>query len=69
MKTLKGFIPICASCKNIRDDEGYWKQIEFYLCEHSELEFTHGICPTCLERLYPDFVTAQRDGTVGEPER
>ena len=69
VKTLKGLIPICASCKNIRDDEGYWKQIEFYLCEHSELEFTHGICPSCLERLYPDFVAAQRDGTLGQSER
>ncbi len=70
VKTLKGLIPICASCKNIRDDEGYWKQIEFYLCEHSELEFTHGICPACLERLYPDFVAAQRDAAAtGNAER
>ena len=69
VKTLKGLIPICASCKNIRDDEGYWKQIEFYLCEHSELEFTHGICPACLERLYPDFVAAQREAAVGPAER
>ena len=65
VKTLTGLIPICASCKNIRDDEGYWKQIEFFLCEHSDLEFTHGICPACLERLYPDFAAAQRDGTPG----
>ena len=70
VKTLKGLIPICASCKNIRDDEGYWKQIEFYLCEHSELEFTHGICPACLERLYPDFVAAQREAAAnGTAER
>ena len=69
VKTLKGLIPICASCKNIRDDEGYWKQIEFYLCEHSELEFTHGICPACLERLYPDFVAAQRDGAPNPAEQ
>ena len=69
VKTLTGLIPICASCKNIRDDEGYWKQIEFYLCEHSNLEFTHGICPACLERLYPDFVAAQRDSTTGKTER
>ncbi len=69
VKTLKGLIPICASCKNIRDDEGYWKQIEFYLCEHSELEFTHGICPACLERLYPDFVAAQREAASGPGER
>ena len=69
VKSLKGLIPICASCKNIRDDEGYWKQIEFYLCEHSELEFTHGICPACLERLYPDFVAAQREAASGSGER
>lgn len=56
VKTLKGFLPICASCKNIRDDAGYWQQIESYLCEHADVEFTHGICPVCLEKLYPDFV-------------
>ena len=55
VKTLKGFLPICASCKNIRDDAGDWQQIECYLCEHSEVEFTHGICPACLEKLYPEF--------------
>ena len=55
VKTLKGFLPICASCKNIRVDEDYWQQIETYLCDHSDLEFTHGICPTCLEKLYPEF--------------
>ena len=55
VKTLKGFLPICASCKNIRDDEGYWQQIESYLCEHADVEFTHGICPVCLEKLYPEF--------------
>ncbi|MBV9659258.1 MAG: GAF domain-containing protein [Verrucomicrobia bacterium] len=55
VKTLKGFLPICASCKNIRDDAGYWQQIESYLREHSEVEFTHGICPRCAERLYPEF--------------
>lgn len=59
VKTLKGFLPICASCKNIRDDAGYWQQIESYLREHSEVEFTHGICPRCAERLYPEFSTMQ----------
>lgn len=59
VKTLKGFLPICASCKNIRVDEDYWQQIESYLSEHSEVEFTHGICPACLEKLYPEF-TAHR---------
>ncbi len=60
VKTLAGFLPICASCKNIRTDEGYWQQIEAYLGEHSELEFTHGICPVCLEKLYPEFTAHQR---------
>ena len=60
VKTLSGFIPICASCKNIRDDAGYWQQIEQYLGKHSDLEFTHGICPACLEKLYPEFAARQR---------
>jgi DNA-binding response OmpR family regulator len=47
IKTLKGFIPICASCKKIRDDEGYWNQLEAYITEHTEAVFTHGICPQC----------------------
>jgi len=47
IKTLRGILPICATCKKIRDDKGYWNQIETYLCAHSEVEFTHGICPEC----------------------
>jgi hypothetical protein len=54
IKTLSGFLPICASCKKIRDDQGYWKQIEVYISEHSEAEFSHGICPECSEKLYPE---------------
>ena len=54
VKALSGLLPICASCKKIRDDEGYWKQIESYISAHSEAEFSHGICPDCLEKLYPD---------------
>jgi hypothetical protein len=54
VKTLSGFLPICASCKKIRDDKGYWNQIEAYISEHSEAEFSHGICPECLEKLYPE---------------
>ncbi len=65
VKTLSGFIPICASCKNIRDDAGYWQQIEQYLCKHSDLEFTHGICPACLEKLYPEFAARQRRQSPG----
>lgn len=53
VKTLRGILPICASCKKIRDDQGYWNQIESYIREHSEAEFTHGICPECIQKLYP----------------
>ena len=59
VKTLSGFLPICASCKNIRDDAGYWQQIESYLSERHDVEFTHGICPDCIAKLYPEFATRQ----------
>jgi len=49
VKTLSGLLPICAWCKNIRDDKGYWKELEEYIKDHSEVDFTHGICPECLE--------------------
>ena len=55
IKILGGFIPICASCKKIRDDEGYWNQIESYITKHSEAEFSHSICPQCEKKLYPGF--------------
>jgi len=55
IKTLRGFLPICASCKKIRDDGGYWSQIEAYISEHSDAKFTHGICPECLKKLYPEY--------------
>ena len=54
IKTLSGFIPICASCKKIRDDKGYWEQIETYIMERSDAEFSHGLCPECSKKLYPD---------------
>ena len=50
IKTLKGFIPICASCKKIRDDEGYWNQLEAYISRHTEAVFSHGLCPECAEK-------------------
>jgi PAS domain S-box-containing protein len=56
IKTLSGMLPICASCKNVRDDKGYWNQIETYIHNHSEAQFTHGICPECVKKLYPDYV-------------
>jgi PAS domain S-box-containing protein len=55
VKKLSGFLPICASCKRIRDDQGYWRQVEDYIRDHSEAVFSHGICPTCVEKLYPGF--------------
>jgi PAS domain S-box-containing protein len=55
VRTLKGLLPICASCKKIRDDSGYWTAVETYILQHSDAEFTHGICPDCARRLYPDF--------------
>ena len=54
IKTLKGLLPICANCKKIRDDEGYWNQIEVYIRDRSDAEFSHSICPDCAEKLYPD---------------
>lgn len=53
VRTLSGLLPICASCKKIRDDQGYWTQIETYLRAHSEAQFTHGMCPDCIETYYP----------------
>jgi DNA-binding response OmpR family regulator len=54
IKTLRGLVPICAACKKIRDDRGYWNQLESYLLNHTEAQFSHGICPECIRRLYPD---------------
>lgn len=54
IKTLSGMLPICASCKNIRNDQGYWEEVELYVKKHSTAEFTHGICPTCCKKLYGD---------------
>jgi ligand-binding sensor domain-containing protein len=56
IKVLGGLIPICANCKKIRDDKGYWNQLEKYLKDHSEAEFTHGICPECREKLYGQYL-------------
>jgi PAS domain S-box-containing protein len=54
VKTLGGLLPICASCKKIRDDKGYWNQIESFVRDHTEAEFSHGICPDCMRTIYPD---------------
>ena len=54
IKTLQGFLPICANCKKIRDDEGYWQQIEAYIEDRSNAQFSHSICPECAKKLYPE---------------
>ncbi len=54
IKTLKGILPVCAACKKIRDDKGQWKQLEVYIRNHFDAEFSHGICPDCARILYPD---------------
>jgi PleD family two-component response regulator len=53
VKTLSGLLPICSNCKKVRDDQGYWNQIEVYVGQHSEASFSHGVCPECTELLYP----------------
>lgn len=55
VKLLTGLLPICAGCKSIRDEEGYWHQVEAYIRDHSEAEFSHGFCPKCAHKLYPDY--------------
>ncbi|MGE0084149.1 MAG: PAS domain-containing protein [Desulfococcaceae bacterium] len=57
IKTLQGIIPICSSCKKIRDDKGYWEQVEAYVSKHTAAKFSHSICPECIKKLYPDFCT------------
>jgi hypothetical protein len=54
IKTLKGLLPICASCKKIRDDKGYWSQIEVYVRDHSDAEFSHGLCPDCAKKYFDE---------------
>ena len=55
VRTLSGLLPICASCKKIRDDQGYWNQIEDYISSRSRATFSHGICPECAKKLYPEY--------------
>jgi hypothetical protein len=59
IKVLSGLLPICASCKDVRDDTGYWTQLETYIAQRSEADFSHSICPKCMAKLYPDFAATQ----------
>jgi PAS domain S-box-containing protein len=63
VKTLSGFLPICANCKKIRDDQGYWHAVERYVMEHSSAEFTHSLCPDCIQKLYPDYFEEKRESS------
>ena len=65
VKKLSGFLPICSSCKKIRDDKGYWSEVERYIGEHSEAQFSHGICPDCMRKLYPEIA----DEVLGRMEK
>lgn len=60
IKELKGIIPICSVCKMIRDDEGFWHQVESYIESHTHAEFTHGICPDCTAVLYPEYIADKK---------
>lgn len=70
IKTLRGLIPICSSCKKVRDDQGTWNRIETYISEHSEAEFTHSYCNDCLRKLYPDLAEEMIEEieSLGKPE-
>jgi hypothetical protein len=69
VKTLSGLLPICAHCKKVRDDSGYWSALEDYLRTHSDAEFSHGICPECMELLYPEFLPAEASDEDGGHRR
>ena len=61
VKTLSGLLPICAKCKKIRDDDGYWQQLEGYISKHTSATFSHGICPHCAVELYPEAMAARTE--------
>lgn len=63
VKALKGLIPICANCKKIRDDGGFWSNVETYVSEHSDAEFSHSVCPECVDTLYPDLKRGSKSQT------
>lgn len=67
VKELRGLLPICASCKSIRDDEGFWHHVEAYIIEHSDATFTHSLCPDCMRRLYPEYFRGDEYPLPPEP--
>ncbi len=62
IKTLRGILPICSYCKKIRDDQGYWEQVDVYVDQHTEAQFSHSLCPDCLEERFPDFARGSELG-------
>jgi hypothetical protein len=66
IKTLRGLLPICASCKKIRDDKGYWSQIEVYVRDHSDAEFSHGLCPDCAQKYYDQLASMKTETGKGK---
>lgn len=64
IRRLQGILPICSGCKKIRDDAGYWHQVEIYIRDRSDVQFSHGICPQCAEILYPEFYSKKRSNKV-----
>lgn len=67
VKLLSGFLPICAACKKIRNDQGYWEQVEIYIRDHSEAEFSHAICPDCFRELYPGYAEGRNNSVNDSP--
>jgi hypothetical protein len=68
IRLLKGLLPICASCKNVRDDKGYWERIESYVQRNSEAIFSHSLCPDCLKTQFPEYLKAVSRQTSNKPE-
>ncbi len=67
VKTLQGIVPICASCKKIRDDQGYWNSLEAYLARHTDATFTHGICPDCAQAFLREARSGRKPGSEDPP--
>jgi PAS domain S-box-containing protein len=61
IKVLSGLVPICSNCKKIRDDKGYWTQLEGYIQAHSQAKFSHGVCPDCMVKLYPNYIPKKKE--------
>lgn len=66
IKVLQGILPICSLCKKIRNNKGHWEPVEVYVKKHSDADFSHGICPACLDKHYPQFKDDEPEG-MGEP--